>query len=543
MHRFVLIAAAGWVLSVIAQSTPAPAPAAAHRQGRAGGLFATSHSCMACHNGMIAPSGEDVSIGVAWRATMMANSSRDPYWQASVRRETIDHPKAAADIESECATCHMPMSHTAARAAGALPRVFAHLNATDPLSRLALDGVSCTLCHQITPENFGSPASFTGGFAIDTTTPLERRLLFGPFAPEPSLQQVMHSATGFQQTEGLHVRQSELCATCHTLYTTARDARGEAIGRFPEQVPFQEWQHSRYKGLASCQACHMPPVAGAAPIASVLAPPRTGTRLHSFVGGNFLVLRMLERFRAELGVEAPSAELERAASATVEHLAEAAARLTIERAAVAGGRLTFDVAIENLSGHKLPTAYPSRRVWLKVLVRDAAGRVLFSSGAVSAAGAIAGNANDETPGTFEPHYRQISRQDQVQIYEPILADAAGAVTTGLIKAVRYAKDNRLLPHGFDKATAHADVAVHGEALDDGDFSGGGDRVEYLVDVGAAAGPLTAEVELLYQPIAFRWADNLRHYDAREPARFVKYYDAMSGGTAAVLARASVTVGR
>ena len=26
-----------------------------------------------------------------WRSSIMANSSRDPYWQASVRRETIDH--------------------------------------------------------------------------------------------------------------------------------------------------------------------------------------------------------------------------------------------------------------------------------------------------------------------------------------------------------------------------------------------------------------------------------------------------------------------
>ena len=30
--------------------------------------------------------GEDISIGFAWRASMMANSSRDPYWQAGVRR-------------------------------------------------------------------------------------------------------------------------------------------------------------------------------------------------------------------------------------------------------------------------------------------------------------------------------------------------------------------------------------------------------------------------------------------------------------------------
>ena len=45
-------------------------------------------------------------------------------------------------------------------------------------------------------------------------------------------------------------------------------------------------------------------------------------------------------------------------------------------------------------------------------------------------------------------------------------------------ASRYLKDNRLLPHGFDKRTAEPDIAVHGAALDDPDFTGAGDRVRY-----------------------------------------------------------------
>src|SRR5437667_6622063 len=67
--------------------------------------FQTSDRCMACHNNLVTPSGEDVSIGIAWRATMMANSARDPYWQAGVRRETLDHPEAAKLIEDECSIC------------------------------------------------------------------------------------------------------------------------------------------------------------------------------------------------------------------------------------------------------------------------------------------------------------------------------------------------------------------------------------------------------------------------------------------------------
>ena len=100
----------------------------------------------------------------------------------------------------------------------------------------------------------------------------------------------------------------------------------------------------------------------------------------------------------------------------------------------------------------------------------------------------------------------------------------------------------MLPKVFDKGTAHPDIAVHGDARDDADFTGDGDRVRYVVDAGGAAAPFTVEATLLFQPIGFRWADNLRAYDAAEPARFVKYFDAMASETAASLSRAAATVG-
>lgn len=568
MYRLLAVAGSGWLVGLLSAIAPAPVAVQSPPPARLKGaeLFSLSENCMACHNGLATPAGDDVSIGVAWRATTMANSARDPYWQASVRRETIDHPKAAAEIEDECAVCHMPMAHTVAHASGRLAKVFAHLPPfaeaftpgkasadkpavqplrypDDPESRLARDGASCTLCHQITPKNFGTSASFTGGFVIDTSLPIEQRPLYGPYPTDQGLRRVMHSATGFQQALGPHIRQSEMCATCHTLYTTARGPSGEAIGRFPEQVPFQEWQHSRYSPSESCQSCHMPAIAEPAPIASVLGPPREGARRHTFLGGNFFVLRMLNRFRAELGVEAPAGEMETSERSTLAHLGESTARLAIGRATLEGGRLRVDVSVENLAGHKLPTAYPSRRAWIRLVVRDAAGRAVFESGAQGPRGTIAGNDNDADPSAFEPHYRQITQAGQVQIYEAILADTSGKVTTGLLHAVRYAKDNRLLPHGFDKATADADIAVHGGARDDADFTAGSDRVEYVIDMPGAPRPLTVHAELLFQPIGFRWAENLRPYKAPEPVRFMRYFDAMSEDTAAPLAKATITVTR
>ena len=112
----------------------------------------------------------------------------------------------------------------------------------------------------------------------------------------------------------------------------------------------------------------------------------------------------------------------------------------------------------------------------------------------------------------------------MQVYETIMAGPDGAVTTGLLTAVRFVKDNRLLPRGFDKRTADQDVAVHGDAEGDADFAGGGDQVRYSVALADAQGPLRVEAELWYQPIGFRWAMNFKPYDANEPRRFVLFTD-------------------
>lgn len=501
-------------------------------------MFDVSGNCMACHNGLTTSAGEDISIGANWRATMMANSARDPYWQASVRREVMDHPAATGEIEDECATCHMPMARTQSMSNGRKGGVFAHLPVgavdTDE-ARLAADGVSCTMCHQITAERFGTRASFTGGFVVDTKGPPDKASVFGPYPVDAGRTTIMHSATGFIPVESAHVRQSEMCATCHTLYTKARGPKGEVIGEFPEQVPYLEWRHSAFREERSCQSCHMPVVTEPVRFSSVLGELREGVARHSFRGGNFFMLRMLNRYRTDLGVEALPQELEAEARATIEHLRTETATVAVDRAEHSAGRLVVDVSVQNLTGHKLPTAYPSRRAWLHLTVRDRSGAVVFESGAVTPEGLIRGNDNDTDPSRAEPHYTEITRADAVQIYESIMVDPSGGITTGLLKATGYVKDNRLLPRGFDKASAAKAIAVHGAASSDSDFTAGGDRLRYVIDAARAQGPFTVDVELNFQPIGYRWAQNLKHYDAAETKRFVSYFESMSAASTAVLA--------
>ena len=545
MRTTVAVILLGWTLAVATTVQPRAQTRGTEPRASALPTFVTSDTCMACHNSLTTTAGEDVSIGASWRASMMANSGRDPYWMAGVRREILDHPTAAAAIEDECTVCHTPMARTLAVASGRKGEAFAHLpvpEKREPIDLLAHDGVSCAACHQIADDKLGTPESFTGGYVVRGPMAAGKPAIYGPFRVDKGHTTIMRSSSGFEPSEATHIRQSELCATCHTLITTALDAEGRELGQLPEQAMYIEWRHSAFeREQKSCQSCHMPVVTEDTPITSVLGEPRAGLARHIFVGGNAFMLRMLNRYRTELGVVAEPQELDLSVRRTIENLQQATARVDVGRVSHDGNRLTFDVDVRNLSGHKLPTAYPSRRAWLHVTVRDSRGRVLFESGALAPTGAIAGNDNDIDPLGYEPHYSEIREPGQVQIYESIMVDGSGAVTTGLLRGVRYVKDNRLLPRGFDKETAPSDVAVLGGARTDGDFAGGTDTVTYSVDTTAADGRVEVDVELRFQSIGYRWAQNLKAYDAPEPRRFVGYYDAMAAHSSEVLAHASRSI--
>ncbi|MDQ2774014.1 MAG: hypothetical protein M3Y57_03665 [Acidobacteriota bacterium] len=510
---------------------------------KSGMAFQTSDRCMVCHNGLTTSTGEDVSIGFHWRASVMANASRDPYWQASSRRETIDHPESQAFIEDDCSVCHMPITRYEAKLRGKEGEIFSHLP-FDPdheSGQQAEDGVTCSVCHQIGKEKLGSRESFNGGFVVNPPDSHAQHPEYGPFDIQLGQQRIMRTSSGgFLPNKEDHIRKSELCATCHTLYTKALGRNGEQIGILPEQVPYQEWLHSDYRDKQSCQECHMPEVQEAVPIAKVLGVPRQGLHQHTFVAANFLLQNMLNRYRDDLSVEALPEELTSAAKGTIAYLQAKAAHIDIDSLTVSAGRLQADVFVENLGGHKFPTAYPSRRAWLHFTVQDRDHKTIFESGGLNPDGSIRGNDNDADPARFEPHYTEITNSGQVEIYEDILKDQQGHVTTGLLSAVGYIKDNRILPHGFDKTTADKDIAVYGAALNDAGFTDRGSRVRYSVAIPDAQGPLEVTAELWYEPIGYRWANNLKVYGkAAEPRRFNSFYDAMGPGAAVMLTRASI----
>lgn len=493
-----------------------------------GNLFSGSGNCVACHNNMVDASGADVSIDRMWRSTMMANAARDPYWQANVRAEVIENPQLREVIEDKCTTCHMPMARTEAASTGAKTSMLddGTLDPEHPLHSLAIDGISCNTCHQIRPDNFGEPESFSGGFLIDQQLPMGERESFGPFVIQESQATIMQNVSGFIPIQGLHMEESEICATCHTLFTPYLDAEGEIAGEFPEQTIYLEWQNSDYAQNTSCQGCHMPQAEGAVTIATTGGEPRSPFYQHVFVGGNAYMMRVFGQYGPEMNVTAGFDHFSSTLASIQDQLQNRTAVLTLENLVMNEGILHGSLKVENRAGHKFPAGFPSRRAWLHIVVKDTSGEVVFESGAVSQEGAIQGNDNDLDPLLYEPHYQRIETPDQVQIYESMMVNTEGTLTTTLLRGASYIKDNRLLPVGFDLEQATADIASYGAAAEDPDFSGGGDALELNIDLGDAKGPLEITVELLYQSIGYRWAHNLQSYEAPEVARFLEYYQAV-----------------
>ncbi|UCE61287.1 MAG: hypothetical protein JSU63_05975 [Phycisphaerales bacterium] len=509
-------------------------------------LFVRSGLCTPCHNGLSDEANNDVSIGTTWQPTMMANAARDPYFLAKVSTEVARNPHLAAVIEDTCATCHMPMARTQTTAEGSSAAMLDDglLDADNELHAEAMDGISCAFCHQIEDVGLGESTSFSGKYVVDTTTESPDRVNYGPYT-DPD-QDTMRLTSGFTPVYGEHVTEAALCATCHTLFTPYVDAEGNVLGEFPEQTAFLEWQHSDFGDGAgedrTCQYCHMPDAQGEVVISVSPAglEARKPFARHHFVGGNALMLSILDEHRNELEVAANAAGFEAVTGRVLDQLQNDAADLTIASAETDGDTLTVDLGIENKAGHKFPTGFPARRVWIHLTVADGDGVVFFESGASEADGSIVGNDADDDLSTFEPHYTAITSQDQVQIYESVMKNSDGEITYTLLRAALYAKDNRLLPIGFDKATAGADFATAGGALADNDFVDGWDSVAYMVDITGRQGPFAVAVELLYQSVAFPFVEDMRGEDSALAERFVGYFDD-ADKTPTVVATAEVTV--
>ncbi len=480
------------------------------------GLFAASGECVQCHGfdtAMIAsvdPLGNDINLVDDWRATMMANSARDPFWRAKVSHEVATYPQHQQEIEASCIDCHAPLGYFAAIHQGAASYSIAEMAADS----IAMDGVSCLACHQQPIEGIGNGHS--GDLKFDTI-----KVAYGPFVSP--LSSPMLEATNYEPVYSEHISDSGVCAACHSLITETFDYEGELTGTsFVEQATYHEWLNSAYVAEnTSCQECHMPVLSkGQFNIAAGFpAPPRDRFYLHELAGANVTMLKILRDNAAALGVTARPEDFENVINATENMLRFKT--LTVELIQLERTVDTLFVAVKltNRAGHKFPSGYPSRRAFIHLKVKNEANQTLFNSGQVDENFEVYG----QNP-TYEPHYTTIRSADEVQIYEQVMGDVNGDVTTTLTRASFHIKDNRIPPRGFRKDHEVYDTtAIAGLALEDVDFNlndlgeegSGSDIVYYHIPLNGELSPLDVSATVYYQSMPPKWMDEMFGFSTAE----------------------------
>lgn len=482
---------------------------------------AHSSHCAGCHGrdksgqSLVDNNGNDVSIHDDWQVSMMGLSAHDPFWRATLAHEVNAYPTSKEHIESTCLKCHAPLGSIESHFNG-LPYSF------DAMfhDSLGLDGVSCSSCHQQPAEGLGS--SHSGNFLIDTN-----RLIYGPY-PNP-VAGPMQIYVGFDPVFSDHIYSSGVCAGCHTLITETLDETGTATGEFfVEQATYHEWLNSIYPSQGKeCQSCHMPFIEDSVIIATDLLAlkKRYPYGLHQFFGANTAMLTMMHANKNELNL--PPA-YESTWSESIENNRQSlrsAADIAIQNMYVENDTLYVDVQIKNKTGHKLPTGYPSRIAWLQVELYDEQSQsAIYLNGLIDTNGNIQGR---DLP--YEPHHEIARSSGDVQIYEMVMSDLSGHLTTRLNGASDMFKDNRLLPLGFKSNHSTYDtVSVRGNAINDSNYSlesnKGLDVIQYRISLEGNKGTARLNISLKYHTFPSRWMQDLFANDSiPEVAAFRSMY--------------------
>jgi len=268
-------------------------------------------------------------------------------------------------------------------------------------------------------------------------------------------------------------------------------------------------------------------------------PQRSPFAQHDTAGGNTYVLGLLQRWRQELGIAASTTSVGfDAAIAKSREMLGQAAQVTLVSPGVTAGELQLAVHIANKTGHKLPTGYPSRRMWLQLSVANAQGEVLFESGRADANGlldidrghmAAACLAVDKMDGfsnspCYEPHRNEIDDATEVAIFQSVMADSNRHINYSLLYSASYLKDNRIPPLGFTTGGSDFDVATAsvGQAVLDSDFNreagtegSGSDTVHYRLALPEGiSGELTVTARLWYQSVNPAYVSAMPHRGAK-----------------------------
>lgn len=475
-----------------------------------GTYFVTAGRCAGCHGhdslgvAMVTGEGEDVNVVDDWRSSMMANSARDPFFLAKMEHEGLVNPAHKAEIEYGCLKCHAPLAVFEEEKAGRPDFTMASFDT----SVFVQDGVSCLACHMQNPDSAGR--FFSGDLHFDSAR------VWGPYTDEQINPAIMQYFVGYTPDQGAHILDGRVCAGCHTAITPTKDLDGNPTGgSFFEQTMWQEYKNSVYFGTEqNCRSCHMPRIQDSIVLAEdyIFLHGQSPFGKHHLVGGNAFMLQLLKDHITPLGIPATPVQFDSTIARSRALLRNATAQLSAELAGRTDDTLAVDVRLTNLTGHKFPSGFPNRRAFVQVIALSATGDTLFQSGRWDSTYEVYGN----DPG-YEPHHNVITQGGQVQIYEMVMGDVAGNVTTTLHRAAFPLKDNRLVPIGFSTSHPSYDsTLIAGPALTDPDFNhdaqgnegNGGDIIHYRMAINGYTGAVQVKAKLYFQAVPPRWNQDL-----------------------------------
>jgi hypothetical protein len=490
--------------------------------------------------------------------------------ESTLHDNLTDHPGQAKEfVQDLCLRCHGVMGQRQFHLDNQGPFFTRDLlKGLSDYGALGREGISCAVCHRIAATGLGTSATYTGLFNINDGSQIN-----GPFDDVSKLPMQnavnMEPVQGAQITSS---ELCGTCHTIFLPVYRANgqpviDSNTGKQRTFIEQATFFEWQNSIFRDggpqAQSCQECHMantflqngvaqplsfkianiedntfPPLSFRAPDADITVKKRDGYRRHLLLGINLFALEMFKQFRNELGLYEsdpmlrPSLNTDKGIDTAIDTSANMIAKqrtadVKIESAASANSQLTIDVRVTNKAGHSFPSGVGFRRAFLNLQVLNSGGQVVWASGSVapnSASQPLKGLIVDgsgqplvtetftPTQQTTQPHFwsaNPITRQDQVQIYEELVRNPEGFLSTSFIALNEKAKDNRLQPQGWSSSGANATetgpvgVCLPGTNQCDPQYSdgSGSNVVRYIVPVASLDGqPFTIRATLYYQAI-------------------------------------------
>ena len=275
--------------------------------------FASYQGC-SCHS----------TLQNQWASSMHAQSLKDPFYKLQTKQV---EQTAGKDVVEFCDTCHAP----AAVMAGGVKTA----EKND-----ALNGITCTVCHQVTAQHAKNPGNAS--------------LAYPKGGPDGVLHaQIMDPKAAHQASGNKLYDTSEYCGACHDVTHPANGLKLETT--------YSEWKKSDYaKQGVTCQKCHMAATTAlSAPTedqAAMGGPTRKNIYAMTFIGANV----------AQSDKQLATALLKKAAKVQIE------AKTDI---VPAGKEEAINVKVTNTgAGHSIPTGLTEvRNMWLSISTIDENG--------------------------------------------------------------------------------------------------------------------------------------------------------------------------